>query len=110
MAKVVEKTPTASTAVVEEVLGKCIDPELGIDIVSLGLIYKIEVNVKSVDITMTLTTPGCPLVPYFKTQIVDTVKTATGVDEVNIHLTFDPPWSPDKMSVSAKQMLTMMRG
>lgn len=97
-------------ASVEQALATCIDPELGIDIVSLGLLYKVEFHQKSVDITMTLTTPGCPLVPYFKQDIVTKVKAATGVADVNIHLTFDPPWSPERMSTAAKAQLALLRG
>lgn len=100
----------ASWQTVEEALSKCIDPELGIDIVSLGLIYDIVITEKKVAITMTLTTPGCPLVPYFRQQIVDQVKKATGVETVDINLSFDPPWNPDKISASAKAQLTMLRG
>ena len=91
-------------------LGTCLDPELGIDIVSLGLIYKVLVEDSDVKITMTLTTPGCPLVPYFHDDIVDKVKKATGANKVSIDLSFDPPWDPSKMSELARQQLTMMRG
>jgi len=95
---------------VEEGLSKCIDPELGIDIVSLGLIYDIALTASKATITMTLTTPGCPLVPYFRQQIVDQVKKSSGVAEVEIVITFDPPWTTDKISASAKAQLTMLRG
>lgn len=95
---------------VEAALSKCIDPELGIDIVSLGLIYGIKIEPARITIIMTLTTPGCPLVPYFKQQVVDYVSTATKISEVKIELTFDPPWSPEKISASAKAQLTMLRG
>lgn len=95
---------------VEAALSKCIDPELGIDIVSLGLIYGIKIEPGQINIIMTLTTPGCPLVSYFKQQIVDHVRTATKISEVKIELTFDPPWSPEKISASAKAQLTMLRG
>lgn len=95
---------------VEEGLSKCIDPELGIDIVSLGLIYDIALTPTTATITMTLTTPGCPLVPYFRQQIVDQVKKSSGVPEVEIVITFDPPWTTDKISASAKAQLTMLRG
>ncbi len=94
---------------VEVGLSKCIDPELGIDIVSLGLIYDIALADKKATITMTLTTPGCPLVPYFRQQIVDQVKKASGVEEVEIVITFDPPWTTDKISTAAKAQLTMLR-
>lgn len=100
--------PTKQT--VEVGLAKCIDPELGIDIVSLGLIYDIAVTATKATITMTLTTPGCPLVPYFRQQIIEQVKKASGVEEVEIIITFDPPWTTDKISAAAKAQLTMLRG
>ncbi len=94
---------------VRDILKTCNDPELGIDVVSLGLIYGITATAEQVSITMTLTTPGCPLVPYFRDEIVRKVKQVTGVAEVVIDLSFDPPWSPDRMDPLAKAQLTMMR-
>lgn len=86
------------------------DPELGLDIVSLGLIYDVTVGPKEITILMTLTTPGCPLVPYFQRDIEERVKEVSGVDKVTINITFDPPWNPDKMSADAKTQLSMLRG
>lgn len=103
-------TTKPSRQQVEAGLSKCIDPELGIDIVSLGLIYDISLTATTAMITMTLTTPGCPLVPYFRQQIVDQVKKSSGVAEVEIIITFDPPWTTDKISSAAKAQLTMLRG
>lgn len=96
-------------ASVDQALRQCIDPELGIDIVNLGLIYHVEITGPKVAVTMTLTTPGCPLVPYFHQQIVSKVKEIAGAEDVEIVLTFDPPWSPDKMSADGKRQLTMLR-
>ncbi len=104
------ETVKITKSLVEEALSKCIDPELGIDIVSLGLIYDIRIEPQIITITMTLTTPGCPLVPYFRQQIVDKVTLATKIPKVDIVLSFDPPWTPDKISASAKAQLTMLRG
>lgn len=95
---------------VEAALSKCIDPELGIDVVSLGLIYGIALAPDQATITMTLTTPGCPLIPYLKQQIVDQVTKIDGISQVEIILTFDPPWTPDKITPAAKAQLTMLRG
>lgn len=100
----------AQKAQILEALKTCLDPELGIDIVTLGLIYDISITATKVVITMTLTTPGCPLVPYFRQQIVDQVQGATGIVDVDINLSFDPPWSPEMMSPQAKTQLTMLRG
>lgn len=90
-------------------LAKVPDPELGIDVVSLGLIYAVTVEPKKVIITMTLTTPGCPLVPYFQEQLETHTRQASGIEEIEIRLTFDPPWHPDKMKPSAKKQLSILR-
>jgi metal-sulfur cluster biosynthetic enzyme len=103
-------TPAPKEADVSEALRGCIDPELGIDIVSLGLIYGISIAPERVTITMTLTTPSCPLVPYFRQQIIDRVQQKTGITDVQIDITFDPPWSVEKISAEAKKQLTMLRG
>lgn len=102
--------PVPSQTLVEQALRTCIDPELGIDIVSLGLIYDIVVTGSAVHITMTLTTPGCPLAPYFHRKIDSAVQTLAGATAVHITLTFDPPWSPDRVSPDAHRQLTMLRG
>jgi metal-sulfur cluster biosynthetic enzyme len=94
---------------VRTALATCLDPEVGLDIVSLGLIYDIATTDTSVAITMTLTTPGCPLVPYFEQEIVAKVKAATTAETVTIELSFDPPWDPGKMTAEARAQLTMMR-
>lgn len=92
-----------------KILGTCHDPEVGLDIVSLGLIYDVGIADKSVKLTMTLTTPGCPLVPYFKQEIISKIKDQAGATDVGIDVTFDPPWDPSKMSADARNQLTMMR-
>ena len=87
---------------VEEALTNVIDPELGLDFVELGLIYEVEVEGSAVDVTFTLTSPGCPIGPQVTEQIEEFVSELPGVDEVRPHMTFDPPWSPDRMSEDAK--------
>ena len=74
-----------------------IDPELGFNIVDLGLIYKVEINPTSIKITMTLTTPGCPLAPFFNNQVKETAATAANLqaEDVEVNIVFDPPWSPE---------------
>lgn len=94
---------------IRSILATCLDPEVGLDIVSLGLIYDIQTTESEVKITMTLTTPGCPLVPYFEQEIVGKIKEGTGATDVKIDLTFDPPWDPGKMTDEARAQLTMMR-
>ena len=86
-----------------------IDPELHIDIVSLGLIYDVGVkheagSTKKVHVTMTLTTPGCPLAPVIDNMVKEAVSQLDGVDagDVTVEVTFDPPWNKDMMSEEAR--------
>jgi len=82
------------------------DPELGISIVDLGLVYDIKSDEKGkVDVTMTLTTMGCPLFDLIADPVKKELKKIKGVKEVFVDLTFDPPWSPEKMSEEAKVKL-----
>ena len=87
---------------VEEALTNVIDPELGLDFVELGLIYTIEVDGGNVDVTFTLTSPGCPIGPQVSEQIQEFVSELDGVEKVESHMTFSPPWTPDAMSEDAK--------
>lgn len=88
-----------------------IDPELNIDIVSLGLIYEVNVQQQphlQVHIVMTLTTPGCPLAGVFDAMVRDGLRSVEGLDveqNVQVELTFDPPWTTDMMSEEAKAEL-----
>ncbi|MBI2616779.1 metal-sulfur cluster assembly factor [Candidatus Gottesmanbacteria bacterium] len=82
------------------------DPELGISIVELGLIYDVKADTKgNVEVLMTLTTMGCPLFELIADPIKATLQKLEGVKKVDVELTFDPPWSPDKMSKEAKVKL-----
>jgi metal-sulfur cluster biosynthetic enzyme len=87
---------------VEEALTNVIDPELGLDFVDLGLIYEIEVDEGKVDVTFTLTSPGCPIGPQVSEQIKEFVGELDGVTEVSPRMVFSPPWTPDLMSEDAK--------
>ena len=83
------------------------DPELMMNIVDLGLIYAVEITPeKTVEITMTLTSPGCPAGPEIITNVQRETHVAfPDVEEVNIHLTWSPFWNPDMMSEEAKEEL-----
>ena len=91
---------------VRQKLEQVLDPELHISIVDLGLIYGIKIDGKKVKITMTLTTIGCPLSVTIEQDIKNTIQ-QLGVEDtdIDIELTFDPPWSMDKMSENAKALL-----
>ncbi len=82
-----------------------LDPELGVNIVDLGLIYDIKEANGTVNVKMTLTTPGCPMGYMFDSEVVKAVKKIKGVKKVRVELTFEPPWTPEKMSKGAKTKL-----
>ena len=91
---------------VQEALKQVIDPEIGINIVDLGLIYRIEVGDNLVAVTMTMTTPTCPLGEFLTDQALDALETALAAGtEIEIGLTFDPPWTPERMSEAARKQL-----
>ncbi|MBD0318461.1 MAG: DUF59 domain-containing protein [Thermoleophilia bacterium] len=81
------------------------DPELGMDIVELGLLYDVEIEGPKVHVDYTLTSMGCPVGPLLDEQIRETVAAMPGVEDVETELTWDPPWSPEKMSDDAKFVL-----
>ncbi len=91
---------------VKKKLKEIIDPELGINIVDLGLIYDIKIeNEGEVTITMTLTTPTCPLGDYILDEIRQKLSTIKGIKSITINLVFDPPWTPEKINEEAKKKL-----
>ena len=81
------------------------DPEVGINIVDMGLIYDLEMAENKVDLTMTLTSPACPAGPQILAQIDTQLKTLEGVDDVDIKVVWTPPWSPDMLSEEARDQL-----
>jgi probable FeS assembly SUF system protein SufT len=89
-----------------EQLGTCYDPEIPIDIVELGLIYRCEVvpgdSGNRVEIDMTLTAPGCGMGPFLVEDVRAKVAEVPNVGEVDVDLVFDPPWNPDMMSEAAR--------
>ena len=90
-------------AEVYEALEEVIDPELGLDFVSLGLVYDVEVEDDSqVYVTFTLTTPACPIGPQVSEQMKEFVGDIDGVNGVHPKMIFDPPWSPEMMTEDAK--------
>lgn len=88
-----------------EKLRLCLDPELGVNIVDLGLVYGVNIEGSNVNILMTLTTPGCPLDSYFVQDITGKLKSIKGISDVSVQLTFEPPWTQDKMSDESKDLL-----
>jgi metal-sulfur cluster biosynthetic enzyme len=81
------------------------DPELGMDIVDLGLLYDVEVEGPRVKVIYTLTSMGCPAGAMIQEDIDRVVRELEGVEDVESELTFEPPWTPDRMSEDAKFIL-----
>jgi FeS assembly SUF system protein len=84
------------------------DPEIPVDIYELGLIYRVDVaDNKDVTIDMTLTAPGCPVAGEMPNMVKTALETVKGIGEVKVNMTFDPPWTPERMSEEAKLELNM---
>jgi FeS assembly SUF system protein len=91
---------------VYEALRTVYDPEIPVNVVDLGLVYDVQVSdANDVFVQMTLTFPGCGMGPHIAQQAEWAIQDVEGVEEVNIELTFDPPWSPDLISEEARNML-----
>ena len=89
-------------AAVRQALSHVVDPELHMNIVELGLVYRIAVEDQSAHIEMTLTSPGCPYGPYLVHEVNEAACTVEGIDEAQVDVVWDPPWGPDKMSEEAR--------
>ena len=81
------------------------DPELGMDVVDLGLVYEVTVDGTAVSVLYSLTSMGCPAGAQIEQDIKDAVGSMEGVEKVTTELTYTPPWSPDRMSDDAKFVL-----
>ena len=100
---------TVSPSAIEDSLKQCMDPEVPLNIVEMGLIYGIDVKDNNdVDIKMTMTTQGCPLHETLVQDATRYVKKVPGVNNVNVEIVWDPPWSMDKMSEEAKTKIKNM--
>jgi metal-sulfur cluster biosynthetic enzyme len=92
-----------------EALSNVWDPELGIDIVSLGLIYEVRVGELGVEVDMTLTTPGCPVSDTLPWEARQVLSRALPEYPLQINLVWDPPWTPERLSESASRSLGFER-
>jgi FeS assembly SUF system protein len=114
-----EQTPVPGSALSKEELdaftGKLVtalktvyDPEIPVDIYELGLIYKVDVaDNKDVAVDMTLTAPNCPVAGEMPGMVQAALQLVDGIGEVSVNMTFDPPWTPERMSEEAKLELNM---
>jgi len=98
-----------SKEIILEKLKEVIDPEIGIDVVNLGLIYDVDVRPdNTVYVKMTMTTPGCPLTMWLLKAVEEKVLEIPGVKDAEIELTFDPPWTPERISEEYKKKLGLL--
>jgi metal-sulfur cluster biosynthetic enzyme len=100
------------TAIVPEEVWEALkvvtDPEIGIDVVNLGLVYGVDIEDSKVKVRMTLTSMGCPATGLIEFQAKEAIGTVDGVDDVEVEFTFDPPWSPERMTEEGRDMLQAM--
>ena len=94
-----------STADIYECLKTVFDPEIPVNVVDLGLIYDVQVKEGDVYVQMTLTFPGCGMGPFIAQQAEWAIQDVEGVEDVEIEMVFDPPWTPDLISEEAKAQL-----
>ena len=94
--------PSPDRSYVLDALHEVIDPELGYNIVDLGLIYSLDVDDGVVRVRMTMTTPGCPAQDYIMSGVYERARNLPGVTNVEIDLVWEPRWSPKQMSPVAK--------
>lgn len=95
----------------KEVLGALsgvMDPELGISIVDLGLVYGVEVSGGKATVKMTFTTPACPMLHFLISSVEDAAKKVKGIKEVEVKLVWDPPWNPSRISEEGKKKLGLV--
>ncbi len=97
--------PAPTEDVVREALNMIEDPELLMGIVDIGLVYDIKIEVPKIHVTYSLTSMGCPAGPMIQENIHDVAAALPGVEEVEVELTWDPPWTPELMSEDAKFIL-----
>ncbi len=114
------RNPDATSAIPQEELDRLtddliaafktvFDPEIPVDIYELGLIYKVDIDYdRKVDIEMTLTAPGCPVAGDMPGWVETAAKAVEGVKDVEVSLTFDPPWDQSRMSDEARLALNML--
>ncbi len=85
------------------VLKKCYDPEIPINIYDLGLVYDIDIGEEKIGVRMTLTAPGCPASGYISHDVKRKLESLPGVKAAEVQIVWDPPWTPEKMSETAKK-------
>jgi len=102
---VFDDSATTDVDAVLDALEAVIDPELGLDVIHLGLVYEVHLASTSVTVTMTLTTPGCPLHGVIRQDVERRMEAVSGVRGVDVRLTWDPPWTPGRILPAGRERL-----
>jgi metal-sulfur cluster biosynthetic enzyme len=100
-----EPTPTLTEEIIQDALRKVKDPEAGINIVDLGLIYDVAIEQGKVDVKMTLTSPGCPAGPQIMGDTDEAVRALDGVKDVRVELVWEPYWTPERINPKVRAYL-----
>ena len=98
-------TETVTRDSVIEIMKQVYDPEIPVNVVDLGLVYGVNVSDGDVHVLMTLTAPGCGMGPMIAQQAEWAISELEGVEDVEVEMTFDPPWSPDLITEDGKKLL-----
>jgi metal-sulfur cluster biosynthetic enzyme len=98
-------TSTVSIEEIQEALRDVYDPEIPVNVLDLGLIYDIQLNGNQVYVQMTLTAPGCGMGPYIAQNAEWRIAEIEGIDEVEVDMVFDPPWTPEMITEDGKKLL-----
>ena len=98
-------TTTLTPDAVRDVLRKVKDPELDLNIMDLGLVYDVEIDDGKVEVTMTLTSPGCPAGPMITNDVYREVRTLEGVKDVNVEIVWEPYWTPERIEPKIRAMM-----
>lgn len=85
-----------------DILATCKDPEIGLDIMSLGLVYELNIDDRKAQVKMTLTAIGCPWAQDLLDEVKAKVESVPGIEECQVELVYNPPWSPEMMSDEAR--------
>jgi len=99
------ETNTVSIEEIQEALRDVFDPEIPVNVLDLGLVYDIQLNGNQVYIQMTLTAPGCGMGPYIAQNAEWRIAEIEGIDEVEVDMVFDPPWTPEMITEDGKKLL-----
>ncbi len=96
---------TVTRQAVIDTMKNVYDPEIPVNVVDLGLVYGVHVDEGDVHVLMTLTAPGCGMGPMIAQQAEWAISELEGVEDVEVEMTFDPPWNPDLISEDGKKLL-----